>query len=97
MDNIRRQATANKQLEILFKWIVLFLDNFAFLPRTSLEILNSLKLRYTKGGNRTMVPIIKTSVREMTMSFVEITYEVVCTTSNIARRVNSLRLVTDVR
>ena len=50
MDNITRQATTNKQVEILFKLIVaLFSGDIAFLLRTSLEILNSLNLSTAMG------------------------------------------------
>ena len=52
MDNTTREATINKQVEILFRLIiVIFSGEVAFLRRTSLEILNSLKLRNTNGVN----------------------------------------------
>ena len=45
-DDTKTKATTSKQLEMFFKFIVvLFSGNAAFLRRTSLEILNSLKLR----------------------------------------------------
>ena len=51
----------------------------------------------TKGGNTMIMQIIIKSVVEMIMSFVDIAYKIVWKMSNTARRVNSLRLVTDVR
>ena len=48
MDNTTTQATTNKQVEMLFKLIVvLFSRDVCFLRRTFREILNSLKLRYS--------------------------------------------------
>ena len=41
--------------------------------------------------------IIKTSVREMIMSLIEIAFKVAWKMSNIARKVSNLRLVTDLR
>ena len=73
MDNTTRQATTSKQLEILFKHIVvLFSGDVTFLRRTSLEILNSLKLRYSNGGNTMIRKIIDATVQEMIMLFVDI-------------------------
>ena len=64
MDNTTRQATTNTQLEILFKFIlVLFSGDAAFLRRTSLEILNSLKLRYSRGDDIAIIVIVKTIVQ----------------------------------
>ena len=97
MDNIRRQAATNKQVEILFKFsVVPFSDDVAFLRRTSLEILNSLKLRYSNGRNIAMTKVIIWNVLFMIMPFVEMLYKVLLIRSSIARRVSILRLVTDV-
>ena len=86
LDNTIRQATTNKHVEILFKLIVaLFSGDIALLRRTSLDILNSLKLKYSKGGDDATRKIITTDVQEIIMSFVEITYKMVWTISNIAR------------
>ena len=52
MDNTTTQATTNKQVNILFKFIVvLFSGNVVLFRCISVEILNSLKFRYTNGGN----------------------------------------------
>ena len=86
------------QWTILFKLIVvLFLRDIAFFRRTSLEILNSLKLRYSNGGNTAITKISTLSALGMILSFLEITFKLTWKVSNIARRVSSLRLVTDVR
>ena len=46
MDSTTRLATTNKQVETVFKFLVVpFSGDFAFLRCTFLEILNSLKLR----------------------------------------------------
>ena len=98
MDNTTRQATTNKQAEILFKFTVgSFSVDVVFMRRTPLEILKSLKLMNIKQKNRMIKRNITASVQEIIMSSAEITYKVVCTMSNTARRVSSLRLVTDVR
>ena len=53
VDNTTTKATTNKQVNILFKFIVvLFSGSVVRFRRTSLEILNSLKFRFTNGGNR---------------------------------------------
>ena len=98
VDDSTTRPTTNKQVEILFKFIVVLVSGDAtFLRRTSLEILNSLKLRYTSGRNTVTIKIVKSSVLAIIMSFVAITCNAVKKMSNIARRVSSLRLVTDVR
>ena len=98
VDDSTTRPTTNKQVEILFKFIVVLVSGDAtFLRRTSLEILNSLKLRYTSGRNTVTIKIVKSSVLAIIMSFVAITCNAVWKMSNIARRVSSLRLVTDVR
>ena len=77
MDNTTRQATTNKQVEILFKSIVvLFSGDVAFPRRTFLEILNSFALSYNNGGKRVVLNIIILSGLGMIMSFVEITCKV---------------------
>ena len=74
MDNITRQATTNKQLEILFKFtLVPFSGGFAFLRRALLEIWNSLKFRHTNEGNTVVIKIITQRVLEMMKSYMEIT------------------------
>ena len=94
MDNTRRQAATNKQVEILFKFsVVPFSDDVAFLQRTSLEILNSLKLRYSNGRNIAMTKVIIWNVLFMIVPFVEMLYKVLLIRSSIARRVSILRLV----
>ena len=50
IDNTTIQATTDKQVEILFKFIVVLFSG-DILRRTSLKILNSLKLRNTNGRN----------------------------------------------
>ena len=75
IDNITRQATTSKHVEILFRFtVLLFLGNFCRL--TSLEILNSLVLKHTNGMYTEMIKIIKTMVLDMTMPFVEIAIKV---------------------
>ena len=97
IDNTTRQATTSKQVEILFKFtVVLVSDNVAILRRTFVEIWNRLKLRYANGRNTTIRKITKTIVLGMILSFVEIIFKVELTTRTTVRRVNSLRLVTDV-
>ena len=94
--NTTRQKTAKKQVEMLFKFILLCWDDVS--PgRTSLEIWNSLKLMNANGRNTLVMEIMTMNVVEMTMSYVDITYMVVWSKSNIARRMSSLRLVTNVR
>ena len=98
INNTTRQATTNKQVEILFKFIlVLFSGDVDILRRTSLEILNSLKLRNTKGRNTAITINTGCTVLGMIMSCVEITFKVVWKMSSIARKVISLCLVTDAR
>ena len=95
MDNATRQTTTNKQVEILFKFTVfLFSADVAFFRRTSLEILNSLKLRYTRRGNTAVLKTIAACVLDIMTSFIEMTCKAVGKMSNIARRVSSLRLFT---
>ena len=78
IDNTTRQATTNKQVEILFKFIVvLFSADVSFLLCTSREILNSLKLRYINGKNRVITKIIRLVTLEMIMSIAEIVRRVV--------------------
>ena len=98
MDNTTRETTTNKQVEILFKFIVvLFSEDIVFFLRTTLVILNNLKFKYANGGNTAMIQITETTFLGIIKSFVEIAYKVVWEMSNIASRVSSLRLVTDVR
>ena len=96
MESITRQATTNKQVEILFKFSVVLSPGDIFVRRKYREILNSLKFMYSSGGDETTT---KTNITflAMIMSFVEITYKEVKKMSSIARRVSSLRLVTDLR
>ena len=96
MDNITRQATTKKQVEILFKFNVVLSPGDVFVRRKYREILNSLKFMYSNGGDETIVKINIKKFLAMIMSFVEITYKEVKKISSIARRVSSLRLVTDV-
>ena len=76
IDNTTRQATTSKQVEILFKFIVVLVsDNVAILRRASVEIWNSLKLRYANGRNTTIREITKTIVLGMILSFVEVIFQ----------------------
>ena len=98
LNNTTREAEASKQAEILFKFfVVLSSADILFLRRISLDILNSLKLKYSNGGNEAIIKVTITDAQGMIMSFEEITHKVVYKISIIARRVSSLRLVTDVR
>ena len=96
-DNTTTQATTNKQAEILVKFTVVLLPGDVFVRRKSLETLNSLKLRYSNGGVDAKIKIILTTFLGIIMLFVATTYKVLQKMRIIARRVNSLRLVTDVR
>ena len=98
MDNTTRQTTTNKQVEKLFKFTVfLFSADVAFFRRTALEILNNLKLRYTRRGNTAVLKTIAACVLDMMTSSLQITCKAVGKMSNIARRTSSLCLFTDVR
>ena len=67
MVNTTRQATTNKQEEILFRFMVALFSGFAkFFLRTSLEILNSLMLKYTRGRNVATMKMMKATFTEMT-------------------------------
>ena len=75
MDNIIRQATTNKQVEILLKFSVVFSPGDVFVRRKYREILNSLKFMYNCGGDETTIKTNITTILAMIMSFVEITYK----------------------
>ena len=78
MHNTRRAPTTNKQVEILFKFIVvLFSGDAAFLRRTFLEMMNNLKLKYIKGGNTTRITISMLRAFGMIMLSLEIMFKVV--------------------
>ena len=96
IDNITRQATASKHVEILFRFMVLLFSG-DFFRLTSLEILNSLVLKHTNGRYTKMIKIIKTIVLDMIVPFVEIALNVMWKMISNARRDSNLHLVTDVR
>ena len=98
MHNTTRVPTTNKQVEILFKFIVvLFSGDVAFLRRTFLEMMNNLKLEYIKGGNTTRATVSMLRAFGMIILSLKIMFKVIYTISNIARGVSSRCLVTDVR
>ena len=77
LNNTTRQAEASKQAEILFKFFVALLSgDISFLRRISLDILNSLKLKYSSGGNDVIIKITITDAQGIIMSFEEITNKV---------------------
>ena len=75
-DNTTRQATTNKQAEILVKFTVVLLLGDVFVRRKSLETLNSLKLRYSNGGVDAKIKIILTTFPGIIMLFGETAYKV---------------------
>ena len=98
MDNNKRQAATYKPREMFFKFIaVLFSGDIARSLCTYLATMNNLKLITANAGRHKANRIIKYSPGEITTLFLEIVYITSVGMSNIASRVNSLRLVTDVR
>ena len=73
MDKMAIQATANEHMEMLFKFtLALFPGDIAFCRRIFLDILNSLKLINTNGGNITTIKVTRWAVVEIIESFEEI-------------------------
>ena len=60
-------------------------------------MVNNLKWTKINGGRNERIKIIKNTVEKTTMPFMEIISMTAVVKINIARRVSSLRRVTDVR
>ena len=60
-------------------------------------MVNNLKWTKINGGRNERIKIIKNTVEKTTMPFMEIIFMTAFVKINIARRVSSLRRVTDVR
>ena len=98
MENNIKQATAHKPTEMFFKFtVVLCPGGTVRLRVTFLAIASNLKLANINGGKNNATKIAKNTAREIAVPVLEIIYTTVVVISNIARRVSSLRLVTDVR
>ena len=98
MYNNPRHATTHKAVEMFFKFIVVrFLDDTVRSRRIFLTMVNSLRLKNRNGGKYMAKTIVNITVGRIFISLPEIKYMTVVGASNIARKVNSLRLVTDVR
>ena len=98
MHNNIRQPTAHKAVERLLEFIVvLFSGNTARSRCTFLAMINNLKLRKINNGRNKAKKIIKDTAPEIKfIPVLEITLMAAVEMINIARRVSSLRLVTDV-
>ena len=98
MQNNIRQATTHKAIQMFCKFTVVLFSGDAARPRcTFLTTINHLKLTKINGGRNKARKISKSIAPEIAKLFLEIMRRTVIGKSNIARRVNSLRLVTDVR
>ena len=98
MYNNIKQATTHKAIEMFCKFtVVLFSGDTARSRCTFLTMINSLKLTKINGGRNKARKMSKSIAPEIARPFLEIMRMTVIGISNIARRDNSLRLVTDVR
>ena len=98
MDNNNVQPTAHKAVEMFFKFIVvLFPGDTARSRCTFLAMTNNLKLTNINGGRNTAMRTIKNTGLENSKLYPKLICMTVVVICNIARRVSSLRLVTDVR
>ena len=83
---------------MFFKRIALLCSgDIALRRRTFIAIISNLKLTNVNGGKNKAMQIIEATGREMIKSFTHIIFSVVDGMTNIAKRINNLRLVTDVR
>ena len=90
-------TTAHKPIEMFLKFfLVLFPGDAALSWRTFLTMINNLKLTNIIGGKNKALKAIKYAASGITKAFLDIIYKTMVGMSNIARRVSSLRLVTDV-
>ena len=98
MYNKIRQATAHKAVEMFLKFVVvLFPDDTACSSCIFLAMMYNFKLTNINGGRNNAMKINEKTAQEITKAFLEIIFIIITGMSNIARRVSSLRLVTDVR
>ena len=89
---------AHKDVEMFLKFLdVLFPGDTARSSCTLLAMMNNLKLININGRRNKAVKINKNTAQEFTKAFLEIIFIIITGMSNFARRVSSLRLVTDVR
>ena len=98
MYNNIREAKTHKAIEMFCKFtVVLFSGDAARSRCTFLTMMNNFKLTNINGGRNKARKMSKSIATEITKPFLEIICMTVIGISNIARRVNSLCLVTDVR
>ena len=97
MDIKIRQATAHKDVEMFLKFVdVLFPGDTARSSCSLLAMMNNLKLTNINGRRNKAMKTNKNTAQEVTKAFLDIIFIIITGMSNIARRVSSLRLVTDV-
>ena len=83
---------------MLFKFtVVLRPGDIARLRFSFIAITNNLKLTNRNGGKNNATKIATNTAEEITILLLEIIDMTVVVMSNVARRANSLRLVTDLR
>ena len=98
MDSNTRQATTHKAVETVFKFFVVLFSGDAALSRCTFRtMINNLKLTNINGGRNKPRKIVIVTGKEIIKPFIDIKHLTAIVVTNIARRVSSLRLVTDVR
>ena len=98
MYNSIRQATAHKPIKVFLKFILVLFRGDAVRSRcTFLAMIRNFKLTNMNGRRIELIKIIKDTVEKIGKPFSEIIHMTAVVTTNIARKVSNLRLVTDVR
>lgn len=97
MDNNIRKATSHKPVEMFLNFTAVLVPGVtARLRCTFLRMINNLILTNINGGRNKHMKSSSNVTTGIIKPFLEIIYMIVVGMSKIARRVSSLRLVTDV-